>query len=219
VKKKNAPNVDPLELFVTLVAGAENLSVNAARALLRLRRAQLAARDGAKGALLKLELRDEKLDLLATVGKSQLLPDVFKLMVLELMESFPARTGQLRRLLRGGPIGPDLRLVAPGCEERIFDQDDVAASILWASAKPILESLAAGLLRHRKSPLPKSNNCPLCGGRAYGKQRRKLLCGLCETRWQGDEKAQSIEADLEAFHAQPLVELVRNLEQSPEPAA
>jgi Protein involved in formate dehydrogenase formation len=206
------PAIDPLELFVTLVAGEENLSVNEARALLRLRRAQLAAREGAKGALLKLELNNGKLDLLATVGQSQLLPDVFKLMVLEFMDSFPARTRQLRALLRAPSLESNLQLVTPDRVAHSREDSHVPQSIFWAAAKPILESLAAGLLRHRKAALPVSDVCPLCGGHPYGRQGAHLLCALCETRWRGkNDSAPILGTGLEAFHTQPLLALIRKL--------
>lgn len=216
-----SPKVDPLELYVTLVAGAENLSVNAARALLRLRRAQLAARDGARGALLRMETGKNGLDLIASVAKSQLFEDFRSLILLELLDSFPQNTHFLRLFLQGGELGNnDLEFIArggdggsiwPGIRGNIGWYPD--RTIDWVSAKPVLESIAQGLLRHRKSKLPRSEHCPICGALAYAWQTGERLCNHCETRWPGERATlPSIGSNLEPFDARPLVALVRELE-------
>lgn len=190
-----------LELYVTLVAGEAGLGVSEARALLRLRRAQLAARDGAKGALVKLALRDGRPDLAATAAGSPLLRDLYRLMVLELLDCFPSRARLLRRLLHEDPA-PELPATPVTLQHRIAR----------VAAAPIIEAVAEGLLRHRKSRPAPSPDCPVCGSAPYARHGKSLACPLCETRFSGPARTlPRLDAALGAFHAAPLLELVHTL--------
>lgn len=75
-----------LELEVALVAGEHDLGVRAARGLLRLRQAQLTAMQGAKGALVRLELDGPRPDFRASALRSPLLRDFFTLIALQLID-------------------------------------------------------------------------------------------------------------------------------------
>ena len=196
-----SPKVDPLELYVTLVAGAENLSVNSARALLRLRRAQLAAQIGAKGALVKVELRDGLLDIESSVACSPLLRDFFNLIVLQLVEDFPARSSDLRALLGAEKGGLDLSSLVRARNESGWHEVmsataakyNLATPLLYGTlataSEPIYAAIGAAMLRHRQEPLAKSDYCPICDGTAYAIQGRNYLCDRCAIAWPWLEEA------------------------------
>jgi hypothetical protein len=109
---------------------------------------------------------------------------------------------------------------------------------LWAALKPLCESVARAYLRHVDAPRG-TPDCPLCGGPAYARQGSRARCAVCETAWHAEkqprgwvdapqriqgaqlryhrktgEQTRAFDRELfeAAFHAGPLVELVRILE-------
>lgn len=113
------------------------------------------------------------------------------------------------------------------------------AATLWVALKPLCEAVAVALARHVDMPAG-TVDCPLCGGPAWARFGRKAACAICETRWQARfepglwqsmdgpqaEGARQVyhsatgqrlvEFDrglfAHAFHAGPMIELIRLLE-------
>lgn len=110
---------------------------------------------------------------------------------------------------------------------------------LWAALKPLCESVARAYLRHVDAPRGTAD-CPVCGGPAYARNAGRARCAVCETTWHAEkqprawvdsplariegaqlryhrstgEQTRAFDRELfeAAFHAGPLVELVRMLE-------
>lgn len=116
------------------------------------------------------------------------------------------------------------------------------AATLWVALKPLCEAVAGALVRHTDLPAG-TPECPLCGGPAWARHARKAACAICETRWQarfqpglwqtmegpqaqgarqvfhGTTGQRLVEFDRglfgHAFHAGPMIELIRLLEAYP----
>lgn len=193
--------VDPLELYVALVAGAENLSVTAARGLLRMRQAVQFAQQAAKGALVKLDLdADGEIEWYSSAARAPLLRDFMCLLLLRTIDDFPQHAPAVRRLLarirrgfdmneyafqlreqiRKGPpcTDPwDRALTKPRIDEAILTR--IAPVAVWA----VREMAAAALRAHSKKRWGRGKRCPVCGAMAYARQGARFLCESCETRW------------------------------------
>lgn len=202
-----AATFDPLELYVTLVAGAENLSVTAARGLLHLRQAVIAAQKAAKGALIKLELyKDGDPDWYATAAKAPILRDIVSLLCLQLIDDFPTHAPALRRLLSQIQSGFDVCKQAFESRARLIrwaksdsnepppDQWKDAAKksridqSLLIHLSPVAvfavkEMIAASMRLHRQQWMRSGRSCPICAGLPYARQGDQFLCKGCETRW------------------------------------
>lgn len=200
-----AATFDPLELYVALVAGAENLSITAARGLLHLRQTVIAAQKAAKGALIKLELdEDGDIEWYASAAKAPLLRDFLSLLLLRIIDDFPTHAAAAHRLLARfrrhlnanvfalelreqtireqdrDPPGPDpwqKALTKPRIDRAILTR--ITPVALWA----VRELAAAAMRTHSKGRLRRGRRCPVCGLSPYARQGNKLLCGFCETRW------------------------------------
>ena len=188
--------IPSLELYVTLLAGAENLSVAAARGLLRLRQVVLAAQEAAIGALIRLESwEDGRLDWFATAAKSPILSDFVSLICLQLIDDFPQHSAAIRRLLAGCRSGFDLGARALRMRDQAVDSpwlkaarkkriDDILMlRVLPLAVWAVQQMLGASMLRHLPTRLPRSKRCPVCKGLPYARQTGKFLCRDCETRW------------------------------------
>lgn len=197
--------VDPLELYITLVAGAENLSVTAARGLLHLRQSVIAAQKAAKGALVKLELdEDGDIEWYNSAAKAPLLRDIFSLLCLQLIDDFPLHAPAVRRILSRIQRGFDVCRFAFEMREQMIraarinrpipdpwkkaaNKARIDESILvrlspvamWA----IREMTAASLRLHKKRRLGRGKRCSICKGTPYARQGDRFLCMACETRW------------------------------------
>ncbi len=196
VVKVAQAKIPSLELYVTLLAGAENLSVAAARGLLRLRQAVLAAQGAAKGALIKLVSWDDgETDWFATAAKSPILSDFVSLICLQLIDDFPQHSAAIRRLLAGCRSGFDLGARALRMRDQAVDSpwlkaarkkriDDVLMlRVLPLAVWAVQQMLGASMLRHLPTRLPRSKRCPVCKGLPYARQLGNFLCTHCETRW------------------------------------
>ena len=109
---------------------------------------------------------------------------------------------------------------------------------LWAALKPVCEAVARAFLRHVNAP-GGTADCPLCGGPAWAYCAGRARCAVCETAWRAPARRGWQDAPMErvrgarlrwnrasgarafeldralfetAFHAGPLIELVRRLE-------
>ncbi|MCC6574131.1 MAG: hypothetical protein IT462_10085 [Planctomycetes bacterium] len=188
---------DSLEFFVYLAAPCHGLTPAGIRALLKLRQTQLAARAGATGALVRVEVRNERLDLRSAGRGTPLISDFHSLICLQLIESFPARAGDLRALLAArrkskGPLDLDELVDALWDKDGGAALDDAArkhrlsrpllAATLWAAVKPLYEATALAYLRHLDPPLVGAQ-CPVCSGAPYARQVDDWLCSVCETAW------------------------------------
>lgn len=193
-----AAAVDPLELFVTLVAGEENLSVNEARALLRLRRAQLAARDGAKGALVRVALQgNQRFDLKSSASSSVLLEDFFSLVLLQLIEDFPSRERELRALLHAKRKGMDIIPVSQAVwstdsalaerwvtTARRFGVDaGLLGGVVAVAMHPLFEAIGSSISRHTRKAILSGQDCPICGAPPYCWHGNNYRCCICESAW------------------------------------
>ncbi|MBE7490695.1 MAG: hypothetical protein HS108_02865 [Planctomycetes bacterium] len=120
-----------------------------------------------------------------------------------------------------------------------FDSALLAAT-LWAALKPLCEAVAAALTRHVNLPTG-TTDCPVCGGPAWARFGGKAACAICETRWRARfepglwQSMEGLQAEgarrvyhsktgrrlvefdkalfKPAFHAGPMIELIRLLEQ------
>ncbi len=131
-----------LELEVALVAGEHDLGVRAARGLLRLRQAQLTAMQGAKGALVRLELDGPRPDFRASALRSPLLRDFFTLIALQLIDDFPGQARSIRSLLAS--LRKQGGLPAPG--------NDLAGLMLEVALMPVAQAIEQGWARHAPRP-------------------------------------------------------------------
>lgn len=204
-KRRTRPKVDPLELYVTLVAGAENLSVSAARGLLHLRQTVIAAQKAARGALIKLELdEDGKIDWWDSAAKAPVLRDIVSLLLLQLIDDFPLHAPASRRLLaniqrrvdvsnsafdvRGKMIrDTDRGLSCPdpwkNAAQKARIDDSILVRLSLLAIGGVREMMAASMRIHRKRRLAKSNHCPVCAAMPYATKADQFLCSWCETRW------------------------------------
>jgi hypothetical protein len=120
-----------------------------------------------------------------------------------------------------------------GIHSRLF------TASLWLALKPLCEAVARAYLRHVDAP-GGTADCPVCGGPAYARAGTQASCAVCETAWQAETQPRAwVDAPVSriegaqlryhrhtggqerhfdralfktAFHAGPLVELVRMLE-------
>ncbi len=197
--------VDPLELYVTLVAGADNLSITAARGLLHLRQAVISAQRAAKGALIKLELdEDGDIDWYNSAAKAPLLRDIFSLLCLQLIDDFPLHAPAVRRVLSRIRRGFDVCKFAFEMREQMIRaagsnrpspdrwkdaankiriDESIIALLSPVAVWAIREMTAASLRLHRKRRLVRGKRCSTCKGMPYARQGSRFLCGACETRW------------------------------------
>lgn len=185
---------DPLEFFVYLAAPCHGVSPAGIRAVLKLRQTQLAAREGARGALVRVKVADERLDLRSAGRGTPLIGDFHSLVCLQLIESFPARAPALRALLGARRQGLDLDALVDALWEPAGGDDldraanthglerPLLAETLWAALKPLYEATAQAYLRHL-DPEVRGGQCPVCAGAPYARQGREWLCSICETAW------------------------------------
>ncbi|CAG0951175.1 hypothetical protein PLCT2_00203 [Planctomycetaceae bacterium] len=214
LKRGQSPlgTVPSLELFVTLVAGAENLSVNAARGLLHLRQAVLAAQQGAKGALIKLELYDDgTIDWAESALRSPVFRDVFCLLCLQIIDDFSTHREAVRRVLVRIKRGfmPGAHMIA--LREKLcrwtnrsnkpipdpFEEarrkngiDDLLvlklSFVVWQAVE---ELIAASMRRHQVAPPRRTIRCPICRlGKPFARLGSNFICSSCETRWPAAKK-------------------------------
>ncbi|MCA8914970.1 MAG: hypothetical protein KDB90_06125 [Planctomycetes bacterium] len=191
--------LDPLALVISLTAADSGLSRRGMLALQRLRQRQLETIERSRGAFVKIQPRTEPplLDLGAIGRDSPLTADYHSLIVLELVTDFPERGAELRALLKARRHGLDARELAEALWHNDGDEAFKAAAAkykldphllagtLWVALKPLYESVAAAIIRHF-DVLPGSDDCPVCGGPPWARSGGQLICGVCETHWQGD---------------------------------